>query len=339
MAGEQQEMRRLSVYVYDPLDAPVDLLVERGVEVTLGAPLYSPGRSRPKIPPAELIAAATGHAALLGASGTMITRAVMEGIGTLRCISKLGIGYEVIDVEAATDLGILVTNTPVHGEIGPVAEHAVALMLALAKQLHWYTPSYLAGGGWKDPGHMSTLLGGATVGIVGLGRIGRSVAARLANWDCRLLANDPFTTDSPAGVRLVDLKTLLVESDIVTLHAPGLPAGEGPLLNDARLGLMKPTALLVNTARGNLVDQDALVRRLGDGKLGGAALDVFSPEPPPADAPVLTAPNLIATPHMSAWSARIRKEMVNMALEDLWKALNGAVPEHLVNPAVLERLR
>jgi D-3-phosphoglycerate dehydrogenase len=218
------------VYVYDPVDEPIDWLLERGLEVTLGAPISSPGRSRPKVAPAELIAGAAGHDALLGASGALISREVMEGIGTLRCISKLGIGYEVIDVEAATDLGIVVTNTPVHGEIGPVAEHAVTLMLALLKQLHWYTPAYLTAGGWKDPAHMSGLLEGATVGIVGFGRIGRSVATRLQGWECRILAADPLASEPPQGVELVELPALLAAADIVTLHAPGLPAGSGPLL-------------------------------------------------------------------------------------------------------------
>ena len=339
MATTQLNGHRLGVYIYDPIDAPVDWLIERGLHVTLGAPLDSPGRTRPKISARELIAGAVGHAALLGASGALITREVMEGVPTLRCISKLGIGYEVIDVDAATDLGILVTNTPVHGEIGPVAEHTLALMLALAKQVHWYTPSYIAAGRWRDPAHMSTLLAGATVGIVGFGRIGQSVAARLQGWECRLLAADPAAISTPFGVELVELSTLLAESDIVTLHAPGVPAGSCPLLDDDHLALMKPTALLVNTARGNLVDQAALERRLRAGLLAGAALDVFMPEPPQPDEPILSAPNLVATPHMSAWAAPIRKEMVTMAFENLWAALSGNVPQYLVNPEVLERLR
>jgi D-3-phosphoglycerate dehydrogenase len=328
---------RPRVYVYDPVDEPIDWLVDQGLEVTLGAPVFSPGRSRPKVPAAELIAGAAGHHALLGASGALITREVMEGIGTLRCVSKLGIGYEVVDVEAATDLGILVTNTPAHGEIGPVAEHTVALMLALTKHLHHYTSAYLADGGWKDPGHMSVLMEQVTVGIVGLGRIGGSVASRLQGWGCRMLATDPVATEPPAGVELVELPALLADADIVTLHAPGLRAGAGPLLGEAELGLMKRGALLVNTARGNLVDQDAVVLRLHDGRLGGAALDVFSPEPPPPDSPLLRAPNLIATPHMSAWSPSLRREMAEMAFRNVSDALHGRVPEHVVNPEVLDR--
>lgn len=328
---------RPSVYVYDPLDQSVDWLVERDIRVTLGTSLYSTGRSRPKVPAQELIAAARGHTALLGASGALITREVMKGIGTLRCIAKLGIGYEVIDVDAATELGILVTNTPVHGEVGLVAEHAITLMLGLAKQLHFYGAAYIAGGGWKDREHMSVTLQGTTVGIVGFGRIGRSVALRLQGWGCRILVADPLPSDGFAGVEQVELPVLLRESDIVTLHTPGRSHSEDALLTDELLGVMKPTALLVNTARGNLVDEDALVRRLRSGRLAGAALDVFSPEPPSPGSPLLSAPNLIATPHMAAWYPPLRKEMAEMAFESLWTALNGGIPEHLVNPEVLKQ--
>lgn len=321
--------------MYDPLDQSLDWLVERGVHVTLGAPLYSPGCSRPKVGAEQLIVGARGHAALLGASGALVTRDVMEGIGSLRCICKLGIGYEVIDVAAATQLGIMVTNTPVHGEVSLVAEHAVALMLSLTKQLHWYDAAYVAQGGWRDAEHMSVALEGATVGIVGFGRIGQAVARRLSGWGCRIIVSDPIASDSPPGAERLELPVLLAESDIVTLHAPGRPLGEGPLLDDQHLGFMKPTALLVNTARGNLVDQEALVARLKSGKLAGAAVDVYSPEPPPPGSPLLSAPNLIATPHVAAWNARLRKEMAMMAFEDLWTALKGGVPEHLVNPEVL----
>lgn len=339
LAVEGAIPERPSVYVYDPLDQPVDWLVERGVQVTLGAPLYSPGRSRPKVPPEDLVAGAQGHAALLGASGAYITAEVMEALPTLRCIAKLGIGYEVIDVAAATELGILVTNTPVHGEVGPVAEHAVALMLALARRLSWYDVAYVRRGGWRDPDHMAVTLDGATVGIVGFGNIGRAVAQRLSGWGCRILAADPVDFGAVAGVERVELPELLAAADIVTLHTPGRSKKEGPLLDERHLALMKPGALLVNTARGNLVDQPSLVAHLASGHLGGAAVDVYSPEPPRADAPLLSAPNVIATPHVAAWSPQVRKEMVMTAFRDLWTALRGGIPEHLVNPEVLDGAR
>jgi len=326
------------VFVYDPLDHPVDWLVSRGVKVTLGAPLYSPGSARPKMPSAELIENARGHEVLLGASGALVTREVMESLEGLRMVAKLGIGYEVVDVEAATDLGVVVTNTPVHGEIGPVAEHAIALMLAVAKRLDWYTKGYLGGGGWKDPQHMSSLLAGATVGVVGLGQIGRAVVERLGGWECRLLGCDPASPEGLRGVELVSLEHLLAESDFVSLHVPGLPPGEGALLNADRLALMKPSAILINTARGNLVDESALAAALETGRLGGAGLDVYAPEPPSHGSAILSAPNVVLTPHMAAWSPRIRKEMVEMAFADIWSMLSGTTVSHVVNPEVLESL-
>ncbi len=324
------------VFVYDPLDHPVDWLVDRGVRVSLGAPLYSPGTARSKMPAGVLVEGARGHEVLLGASGALVTREVMEAIKGLKMIAKIGIGYEVVDVRAATDLGIVVTNTPVHGEIGPVAEHAVALMLAVAKRLDWYNKGYLAGGGWKDPQHMSSILSGATVGVVGLGQIGRAVVARLTGWDCRLLGCDPAFNGGLQGVEVVPLEQLLSESDFVTLHVPGLQVGEGALMGADRLGLMKPTAILVNTARGNLVDETALAAALIAGRLGGAGLDVYSPEPPGVEAAILTAPNVVLTPHMAAWSASIRKEMVEMAFADIWAMLSGGKLANVVNPEVLE---
>jgi len=327
-----------SVYVYDPVDAPLDWLTERGVVVTLGAPAYSTGQSRPKITPDELVAGASGHRALLGASGTFITGRVMDLLPELRFISKLGIGYEVIDVDAATARGIMVTNTPAHAEVEPVAEHTIALMLGLAKHLHWYSASYIAAGGWRSAEHMSLTLRDATVGIVGLGHIGQAVAARLRPWGARLLATDVRPVAAPEGVELVDLPTLLHSADIVSLHVPGQPSGRGPLLDAELLGLLRPGALLVNTARGNLVDQGALALMLREGRLGGAAVDVYSPEPPPADDPLITAPNVLATPHMAAWNARLRKEMAEMAFANLWTMFSGGVPEHLVNPDVLARI-
>lgn len=328
-----------SVFVYDPVDAPLDWLIERGVAVTLGAPAYSTGQSRPKITADELVAAARGHRALLGASGALITDQVMGRLPELRFISKLGIGYEVIDVDAATARGIMVTNTPAHAEVEPVAEHAIALMLGLAKHLHWYSAGYIAAGGWRSAEHMSLTLRGATVGIVGLGHIGLAVAARLRPWGARLLATDIRPLTAPEGVELVDLATLLQTADIVSLHVPGQPPGRGPLLDAELLGLLRPGALLVNTARGNLVDQGALARMLGDGRLGGAAVDVYSPEPPRPDDPLLTAPNVLATPHMAAWNAHLRKEMAEMAFTNLWTMFSGGVPEHLVNPDVLTRIQ
>jgi D-3-phosphoglycerate dehydrogenase / 2-oxoglutarate reductase len=316
-----------SVFVYDPVDEPLDWLIERGVRVTLGAPVFSTGRSRPKISEDELAEAARGHTALMGASGTFITRQVLDRLPDLRFISKLGIGHEIIDLDAATARGIMVTNTPAHAEVGPVAEHAIALMLALIKQLHWYSASYIAGGGWRAGDRMAGTLRGSTVGIVGLGQIGQAVAARLQPWGACIVGTDIRAVTVPEGVEMVDLDTLLREADVVTLHAPGRPARQGPLLDEEHLRLLKPGALLVNTARGAVVELQPLLDALHDGRLGGAALDVL-PVEPPAEPP--EAPNLIVTPHAAWYSAGSQRRVYVGAVEAARSALRGERPASAV---------
>ncbi len=327
------------VYVYDPLDYPLDYLIERGVKVTMGAPLASTGKARVKIPESDLISMATGHAALLGASGTFITRAVMESLADLRFILKLGIGTEVIDMQAASELGIMVANTPVDLEVDVVAEHAIALMLGLLKRLDFYNTAWLRSGGWKDPEHMSGTLFGRTIGVVGFGHIGRAVTKRLATWGVRILVFDVKSFEPPAGVEVVDLDRLLAESDLVTLHIPGVAAGQPPLIGEHRLSMMKKGALLVNTARGNLVDGGALAELLKSGHLGGAAFDVFNPEPPRPDDELLSLENVIATPHMAAWNRDLRTAMAMLAFENLLTMFEGGVPKNLINPESLKGKR
>ena len=324
-----------SVFIYDPLDHPIDFLKERGVGVTLGAPLYATGDRRPKWQPREFVTAAAGHSALLGASGAKITSEVIGQLPGLRCISKIGIGFETIDVAAATEHGVMVTNTPVDAEVNAVAEHALALILGLLKQLHVYGARHIAAGRWRLPDHMSRNLEGATVGVIGLGHIGHAVAQRLTCFGPRLLGFDVKPTDAGGLVEPVSLETLLARSDIITLHASGRPPGAGPLLDRAKLELLPEGALIVNTARGNLLDQTAVVELLCAGRLGGFAADVLDPEPPATDDAILEAPNVLLTPHCAAWNADLRRAMVELAMENVCAALNGGVPPHLVNPEVL----
>lgn len=328
-----------SVFVYDPTDYPLSWLEDQGVKVTLGVPIASSGRHRRKWDPGELIAAAKGHEALLGASGAVISPEVMDALPELRCIAKLGVGYEVIDIQAATERGILVATTPVHSEVGVVAEHALALILGLCKQLHYYGPSYIAAGGWKDPERMARDVAGSTIGIVGLGTIGRAVATRAAGLGARILAHDVRQLGRVDGIEMVNLETLLGESDVVSLHVPGRQPGDGPLLGERELQLMKNGALLVNTARGNLVDKGQVVARLNDGRLGGYAADVYLPEPPPPDDPILSAPNVILTPHSAAWSRDVRRDMTQMAMENVLAMLRGQTPDSVVNPEATTRMR
>ncbi len=280
-----------------------------------------------------IVELAAGFPAIIGVSGARLTRKVMQALPDLRFISKIGIGYDVIDVDAATDLGILVTNTPSQVEIECVAEHAIALMLAAAKRLDYYSTARMARGGWLDQDVTAIGLRGRTVGLVGFGRIARSVATRLAGWGVQILACDlpGRRVDPHDGVQFVTLADLLTQSDFVSLHL-STPAGARPVLDAAHLALMKPGAVLVNTARGANIDHQALYRALRNGELMTAALDVFDREPPPHDEPLLSLPNVIATPHLGASPPEAETDMELMAADNLAQLFDDKLPATVVNP-------
>jgi D-3-phosphoglycerate dehydrogenase len=320
------------VLVYEPIDptgASLVWLAAQGVELIKGPPMwqspYQPYAER------ELIEQASGCIALMGGGPTAIGPSVMDALPELRYVSKCGIGYDSIDVEAATERGILVTNTPVHSEVEIVAEHTIALILAVRKQLTFWTPERLQAGGWRDASCWAGPIRGTTVGIIGLGRIGRAVARRLQNWDVTLLATDIAEVAPEPGVQLVSLDELLSSADIVTLHADARPANRN-LLDERRIGSMKPGAILVNAARGALVDAAALARALKSGHLSGAALDAFDPEPPGRDFPLHDLPNVVVTPHVAAWTPVVLSDMGWLGARNLHQMLNGEYPESLVNP-------
>ncbi len=324
------------VLVYEPIDPTgesLNWLVSQGVQLVKGPPMwqspYQPLSER------ELIEQASGCVALMGGGATKIGRSLMEALPQLRYVSKCGIGYDSIDVEAATKLGILVTNTPVHSEVEIVAEHTIALILAVRKQLAFWTSARLQSGGWRDASCWAAPIRGTTIGIIGLGRIGRAVARRLQNWDVTILATDIADVVPEPGVRLVELDALLSAADIVTLHADARPSNRN-LLDGRRIGSMKSGAVLVNAARGSLVDVAALARELTNGHLAGAALDVFDPEPPGREYPLLDLPNVVLTPHVAAWTQEVLADMGWLGARNLRQMLNGEQPESLVNPEALE---
>ena len=215
-----------------------------------------------------------------------ITRRVIEAGNKLRVIAKRAIGVGDIDVSAATDLGVLVTNTPVELQYLSVAEFTVGLILAVANNLK--LADYNARQGlWRSIS--TTLLRKKTIGIIGLGRIGSKVAELLSPFEVKFLAFDPYVSAEKAkalGIELTDLETLLRESDIVTLHAVETQETVG-LVGEVQLRMMKPTAYLVNTARGDLIDEEALAKALKENWISGAALDVFKPEIPQPGNPLL----------------------------------------------------
>jgi len=281
--------------------------------------------------PDALLERARGADVLIFKNLTRVPAAMIEGARRLRLLCRDGIGFENIDIPAATRAGI-----PIHAPLGAnavsVAEFTVGLAIALAKRLIPAQRS-MAEGKWERfqyYGHV-TELSGKTAGIVGLGAIGRETAGRLGAFGMRLLAYDPYRTSAgDVPVTLTGLATLLEESDFVLLHAPQTPETVG-MIGEAELRSMKPTAFLINVARAPLVDAKALHRALSEGWIAGAATDVYETEPASADDPLGTLPNVIRTPHYAGGSVESTTRKAAMNLEDIRRALGGEPIRYYVN--------
>ena len=295
-----------------------------------------------EIPPSRetLLEQVAGRDGLLCLLTDPIDAEVMDAAGPqLRVISNYAVGYDNIDVEAATERSILVTNTP--GILtDTTADFAFALIMAAARRVV-EGMDYVREGKWKTWGPR-LLTGqdvhGATLGVIGMGRIGTTVCRRARGFDMEILYVDPGCAPEKAaevGATCVDLDTLLRESDFVTLHVPLTPETER-LIDAEAFEKMKVSAVLVNTARGPVVDADALYHALKDGQIAAAALDVTDPEPLPADHRLLTLPNLIVCPHIASSSVATRSKMATTAARNLIAGLKGERPPHPVNPEVLE---
>ncbi len=256
--------------------------------------------------------------------------------GSLRVVSQMAVGYDNIDVAACTTRGIPVGNTP--GVLTETtADLTLALMLAalrrvveaaeFVRQDRWQT--------WRPMELTGLDLYGSTVGIIGLGRIGKAVARRLRGFDCRLLYTQPEPEPEAQafGADFVSLDDLLSASDVVTVHCPLNESTRG-LINAGRLARMKPLAFLINTARGPIVDQAALLAALRRGVIAGAGLDVADPEPMRADHPLLALPNVTILPHIGSASIATRTRMASMAADNLLAGLHGERLPHCVNPEV-----
>jgi len=275
---------------------------------------------------------------LLLAAG--ISEATVAGAGRLRAIARFGVGYDAVDVAACTRAGVVVTITP-DGVRRPVATALLTLVLALAHRLRERDALVRAGRWAERVSCVGTGLTGRTLGIVGLGNIGRDLSALARPLEMRHLAFDPFADDAAAaaaGAQLVALEALLGEADFVCLCCP-LTEETRHLIDRRALERMKPTAYLVNAARGPVVDQRALVEALRAGAIAGAALDVFDPEPPdPGDA-LLALDNVLLTPHSVAWSDECFRLTGESACRSLIAVAEGRRPEHVVNPEALDRAR
>ncbi|MGL1835100.1 phosphoglycerate dehydrogenase, partial [Rhodocyclaceae bacterium SMB388] len=273
----------------------------------------------------------TAQAWILGTAP--VTRSLLEKHPNLKVIARRGVGYDSIDVAAVCSLGRVLTNTPGGGEPA-VADHALGLMLAVGKRLA-ESHTRLQSGDWRAI--VGTELYAKTVGIVGFGRIGRMLAKRLGGFDVRVLAYDPYLDDSDAqaaGVTRCGLEDLLLQSDFISLHTPLTPETQ-QLVNARTLGLMKRDAILVNTSRGELIDEPALLKALQDKQLGGAGLDVFVGEKDLRARDIaqqlLALPNVIGTPHTAASTHESLARANFTAADCVSAALEGRpIPEHCV---------
>jgi D-3-phosphoglycerate dehydrogenase / 2-oxoglutarate reductase len=258
-----------------------------------------------------------------------------------RCavIARYGVGVDNIPVQLATELGIVVANVPDFC-VNEVADHTMALLLACARRLIPFTSETRSGVWSLDRAPGLPRLRDQTLGLVGFGRIAQALVPRASGFGLRVLAYSRRLADRAAeltsGVEIApSLENLLCAADYVSLHVPATPETTG-LIGQRELAQMKPSAYLINTSRGALIDEQALARALGNQDIAGAALDVLSKEPPPAGLPLLAAPNLIVTPHAAFYSDASIHEVQTRAATNVASVLTGEVPEHVVNPAVLE---
>ena len=269
------------------------LRAEKGIEVIVDTRLA-------KDPPA-LKAALNDADGIAVRSGTQLTAEVLQNQARLKAIVRAGVGVDNIDVPAATRQGIVVMNTP-GGNTVSTAEHTMALMLALARNVAVANDS-LKSGKWDRNAFTGTQLEGKTLGVVGLGRVGLAVARRALGFGMTVVGFDPLLSAEKAlenGIESVSrLDELWPRCDFISLHTP-LNAETRNLIDARAIGMMKPSVRIINCARGGLIDEAALVEALSSGKLGGAAVDVFDPEPPPADLPLIKHPRVLVTPHLGA---------------------------------------
>jgi len=267
-----------------------------------------------------------------------ITAKVMDKAPRLKVVGRHGVGVDNIDLEAATRRGILVVYTP-EANAEAVADHTMGLIIALSKKIVQGNYALKFKGNWNFRYEQRGIdVYGKTFGIIGLGRIGQRVAKRAKGFDMKVLVYDPYInrdSASKVGVELVDLETLLRSSDFVTIHVP-LTEETRKLLSEREFNLMKTGAFLVNTSRGGVVDERAMVKALSTGRVAGAGLDVFEKEPPDPENPLFKFDNVIVTPHMASHTVESLRKMAIEVAEGVVKVLKGETPTNIVNPEVLK---
>ncbi|OLF08752.1 phosphoglycerate dehydrogenase [Actinophytocola xinjiangensis] len=281
---------------------------------------------------AALLAAVADADALLVRSATKVDAEVFAATNRLKVVARAGVGLDNVEVPAATARGVLVVNAPT-SNIVSAAEHAVALLLSLARRIPAADAS-LRGGEWKRSSFSGVEIQGKTVGVVGLGKIGQLFAQRLAAFGTELIAYDPYVSAARAaqlGIELVELDELLSRADIISIHLPKTPETKG-LIGTEQLARVKPGVLIVNAARGGLIDEDALAEALREGRVGGAGVDVFVTEPTTAS-PLFELPNVVVTPHLGASTSEAQDRAGTDVARSVLSALRGDFVPDAVNVA------
>jgi D-3-phosphoglycerate dehydrogenase len=302
-----------------------DARLKTELEAQVGEVVYNPtGKPLTSAEVAQLLPGIDGYIA--GLDG--IDANALKTADRLKVIARYGVGVDNVDLTAVREKGIVVTNTPGANSVS-VAELALGLMLALARQIPEAVEAVHQG---KWPRYSGVSLEGKTIGILGLGAIGKQLARRLTSFDCNILAFDPFADVAFAKDNHIELTTMekvIEQADFVSLHLPLLPETRG-IVNDTFLNKMKKGSFLINTSRGEAVDEDALLKALQSGHLKGAGLDAFKVEPPDPKNPLLALPQVIATPHLGAQTDGATSNMGWLAMRDCLAVLRGEEPIYRV---------
>ena len=316
-------------YVWPSTDPEREILEAAGVELVV-APDTSEG---------TLADLATDVDAIMFCFA-QVTGQVLESATNCKIAARYGIGVDNVDIPKATELGIVVTNVPDYC-MDEVTDHALGMILALNRRLVPHNRSVLSGG-WdtvalNQPMHRTR---GATLGIVGFGRIGRSLADKAVGFGMHILTYDPLIKPGTPldGVTAVSFDDLLKESDFISLHVPLIPSTEN-LISAPQLARMKSGSILINCARGGLIDEEALAVALQSGHIAGAGLDVVEPTPPDPNSALLSQENVIVTPHTAFFSQASTLELERRTAAEVVRVLNGETPENLINPDVLGTAR
>jgi phosphoglycerate dehydrogenase-like enzyme len=338
------------ILIFAPREEPpetIKALEALGCEIVIGKKEWQLPRTHYED---AVVEAARDAVALMGTSmrHTPISRRIMQASQRLRVVAKYTVGVDDVDTEAATDLGVMVCHAPTESNCFGVAETAVTMMLALFKKLRERDADVRAGK-WRTADNFAYYVGarssdgfpGQTVGIVGLGRIGTRIAQLLAPWRVRIIAYDPYVPPAhflTHGVQPVDYDTLLKEADVVSFHVV-LTKETRYMFGARELGLMKPNAVVINTARGKVVDEKALAKAIEEGRIRGAAIDAFEEEPLPVDSPLRKlGDRVLLSPHSASYTEGGElRQGVAWATRSVLTALKGGIPDNVYNREVIPR--